>query len=274
MSHRSATQRMGTIGASCMLLSLPLLFTDSAPGDPTPQDVMVLIDQQRSVSTSSEFYSNFGETCFVTDSDSAPNMEPFAGEVSTVCFGGESLASQHSEMSVHGFSMIGRVTSTSYGDDFCGMAGWEELGAASSHFGVTFELTAAAEMTTRIYLDTQQGVFDARIVGPSETLFFTPGERRTDEFAPGTYQVLVDANVDTYNGCPNGVPQVIEAFDYAFRFQPCPEDLDSSGDIGVTDLMSVLGMWGECGGCDEDLDVDGSVNVLDLLLVLSSWGTC
>ena len=51
-----------------------------------------------------------------------------------------------------------------------------------------------------------------------------------------------------------------------------PADLDCSGDVGVKDLLILLGTWGPCDGCLADLDGDHSVGVKDLLSLLGSWG--
>ena len=54
----------------------------------------------------------------------------------------------------------------------------------------------------------------------------------------------------------------------------CPADLDGSGAVGFTDLLAILGAWGDCSGCPEDLDGDGFVAFGDILIVLSAWGSC
>ncbi len=51
-----------------------------------------------------------------------------------------------------------------------------------------------------------------------------------------------------------------------------PADLDCSGDVGVKDLLFLLGSWGPCDGCLADLDGDHFVGVKDLLSLLGSWG--
>ena len=51
-----------------------------------------------------------------------------------------------------------------------------------------------------------------------------------------------------------------------------PADLDCSGEVGVKDLLFLLGSWGPCDGCLADLDGDHSVGVKDLLSLLGSWG--
>ena len=56
---------------------------------------------------------------------------------------------------------------------------------------------------------------------------------------------------------------------------PCPEDLDESGDVGFGDVLEVLAAWGDCDkDCPEDLDGSGDVGFGDLLLVLAAWGPC
>ncbi len=58
----------------------------------------------------------------------------------------------------------------------------------------------------------------------------------------------------------------------------CLADLDCDGDVGVPDLLILLGSWGPCPAppapCDADLDCDGSVGVSDLLILLGEWGPC
>ena len=53
----------------------------------------------------------------------------------------------------------------------------------------------------------------------------------------------------------------------------CPGDLDGSGDVGFTDLVQLLALWGPC-TCAEDLDGSGDVGFTDLVQVLSAWGPC
>ncbi len=59
--------------------------------------------------------------------------------------------------------------------------------------------------------------------------------------------------------------------------EPCPWDLDDSGDVGVKDLLILLGAWGPCpkkGDCPADFDASGDVGVKDLLVLLGAWGPC
>ena len=54
----------------------------------------------------------------------------------------------------------------------------------------------------------------------------------------------------------------------------CHADLDLSGDVGVDDLLMLIGAWGTCDACQEDLDQDGTVGVDDLLALIGAWGDC
>ncbi|MEE9294282.1 MAG: hypothetical protein V3W34_04860 [Phycisphaerae bacterium] len=57
----------------------------------------------------------------------------------------------------------------------------------------------------------------------------------------------------------------------------CPWDIDGSGDVGVKDLLFLLGAWGACppkGDCPADFDASGDVGVKDLLTLLGAWGPC
>ena len=78
----------------------------------------------------------------------------------------------------------------------------------------------------------------------------------------------------------NGDPPVVDMGVYEFQpneTPPCPWDLDASGDVGVKDLLILLGAWGPCppkGDCPADFDDSGDVGVKDLLFLLGNWGAC
>ncbi len=57
----------------------------------------------------------------------------------------------------------------------------------------------------------------------------------------------------------------------------CPWDLDDNGNVGVKDLLFLLGAWGPCplkGDCPADFDDSDNVGVKDLLILLGAWGPC
>jgi hypothetical protein len=53
----------------------------------------------------------------------------------------------------------------------------------------------------------------------------------------------------------------------------CVGDINSDGTVDVSDLLAVIGAWGNTSG-PEDVDEDGVVAVGDLLLLIGSWGSC
>jgi len=58
--------------------------------------------------------------------------------------------------------------------------------------------------------------------------------------------------------------------------QTCVADLDNNGFRDVTDILILIGAWGQTdqGQCGIDLDGSGVVDVSDLLMVVGSWGPC
>ena len=54
---------------------------------------------------------------------------------------------------------------------------------------------------------------------------------------------------------------------------PCPGDIDQDGSVGVSDLLTVVAMWGESGGIG-DVDGNGTVGVGDVLAIVEVWGEC
>ena len=77
------------------------------------------------------------------------------------------------------------------------------------------------------------------------------------------------AGTDCDDDNQNGVPDICESsFD--------PEDVNEDGCVNVTDLLQLLGAWGDMQSgppwADEDINEDGVVNVTDLLQLLGAWG--
>jgi Domain of unknown function (DUF4394) len=81
-------------------------------------------------------------------------------------------------------------------------------------------------------------------------------------------------------GIPDGTFPTVEGGDLAIRpEQPnCPGDVDSDGDVDLTDLSTLLTNFGTPSGAmrdDGDLDGDGDVDLSDLSQLLSNFGaTC
>ena len=64
----------------------------------------------------------------------------------------------------------------------------------------------------------------------------------------------------------------------AFAAETCPADVDADGEVGVTDVLIVLGEWGFGSGTSDftgaDHLADGVVDIHDFLGVLAAWGPC
>ena len=85
---------------------------------------------------------------------------------------------------------------------------------------------------------------------------------------PGNELALVGAESGDGNDTNTGSAYVIE-------LTVCPADTNCSGQINVTDLLTLLGSWGPCPApCVADSNSDGNVNVTDLLALLGAWGPC
>ncbi len=83
----------------------------------------------------------------------------------------------------------------------------------------------------------------------------------------GGSTAIVGANWDDDNGNYSGSA-------YLFDASSCPWDLDGTGSVGASDLLSLLATWGPCKGCSADFDSDGTVGASDLLTLLANWGPC
>ena len=54
----------------------------------------------------------------------------------------------------------------------------------------------------------------------------------------------------------------------------CPWDIDCDNQVGVIELLDLLGQWGTDPGGPPDFDNNGDVGVTDLLKILAQWGFC
>ena len=55
----------------------------------------------------------------------------------------------------------------------------------------------------------------------------------------------------------------------------CPGDFDSTGDVGIDDLLTLLGEFGSCTeNCQGDMDGDSDVDIDDMLGLIGVWGPC
>lgn len=54
---------------------------------------------------------------------------------------------------------------------------------------------------------------------------------------------------------------------------PCPADLDLDGNVGASDLATMLAVWGSSAAY-ADVNDDGNVNAQDVAILLGAWGPC
>ncbi len=69
----------------------------------------------------------------------------------------------------------------------------------------------------------------------------------------------------------------IAGVDVSLQYVTKPADLNGDCDVNVSDLLILLGAWGQCAdpdACPADLNGDGTVDVSDLLMLLGNWGPC
>ncbi len=84
----------------------------------------------------------------------------------------------------------------------------------------------------------------------------------------GVSDLAVGARGDDDGGDARGAVWVL------FLNGICLWDLDASGSVGASDLLSLLADWGPCKGCPADFDGNGLVGASDLLALLANWGPC
>ncbi len=82
----------------------------------------------------------------------------------------------------------------------------------------------------------------------------------------------------THCPCPTWATRVDHVNFVAARDQLCPVlcpwDLNGNNDVGVGDLLILLGAWGPNPGHPADFDGNNEVGEPDLLVLLANWGPC
>lgn len=100
--------------------------------------------------------------------------------------------------------------------------------------------------------------------------------RLSDFIDPELDLHIAEANAISDSGVISGTAVDPIGNGYAVRLTPRPRaDFDCDGDIGGTDLGTLLGQWGNCSrnlSCTGDLNSDGIVNGFDLAMLLADWG--
>jgi hypothetical protein len=73
---------------------------------------------------------------------------------------------------------------------------------------------------------------------------------------------------------PWGAPNAAFRLSVTLAADPCPWDLDDTGDVDILDFFSVIAFWGMDPGGPPDFDGNGDVDVNDFFEVLAHWGPC
>ncbi len=78
------------------------------------------------------------------------------------------------------------------------------------------------------------------------------------------------------SGLPGGLAVIGRFTDSSFDVEyipDCPADLDGDGFVGLGDIASIIGAWGDDSPrALQDLDGDGQVGLGDLAVVINAWG--
>ncbi|MCH7603973.1 MAG: FG-GAP repeat protein [Planctomycetes bacterium] len=128
-------------------------------------------------------------------------------------------------------------------------------GAADDRFGYEVFLSGDVALIGAPYHD--DGAFNS---GAAYVFSGLVGSDCNDNGIPDADDISSGFSADA-NG--NSVPDECET---------ARGDFNLDGMVNVTDLLSLLGVWGPCPGCPQDTNVDSKVNVTDLLTVLGNWG--
>jgi hypothetical protein len=90
----------------------------------------------------------------------------------------------------------------------------------------------------------------------------------------GSYGISVA--IGTADRVVVGMPDVLEPFGgkVCVLDVTCRGDDDGDGDVGVTDLLTLLESWGDTRIQAVDVVQDFEVNYLDMILLLDQFGSC
>jgi hypothetical protein len=127
----------------------------------------------------------------------------------------------------------------------------------------------AMEPVVQVLANITSGIGEAEFDFPLEfSVDADPNFVAIADFDVNGFPDIVTANTDDGETTAGGSVTVL------LNDPPCPWDLDGDEDVGVKDLLSLLGSWGINPGHPADFDNSGDVGVKDLLILLDAWGPC
>ena len=152
---------------------------------------------------------------------------------------------------------------------------WNSWVSSAGSLSITFTPYYAASISVPDY-EVNQGwtIVGGEVTAASGwmTRFIRAGEEVTVSRTWSFDGSFSDAYFFEWGGCDdynsNGTCDLYENLARNFG------DFDASGDVGASDLATMLSAWGSSGGSDGviDLDNDGIVGASDLGILLSRWG--
>ena len=127
------------------------------------------------------------------------------------------------------------------------------------------------------FVDADNG--DLRLSSGSPSIDAGLNSAVPDEIAndiDGNPRFVDDPNTPDCPQAPGtcGEPPIVDMGAYEFHGLTCEWDLDGDGNVGITDLLLLLGDFGSCDGSPADFDGDGCVTIVDFLTLLHNFGPC
>lgn len=277
MKHHRQTHRQTCCLARASLCSVVFVGSLGCIASPLVAQSVVAVSQIRSVSADS--FVVMGPTSEqdiqqIDASGFAP-FEPLLNTSASLPNGTATFAvDQKSTIAAHGIIASGSALSNStivLNTGFCYSVGLTtmqvvfDLGQPTA-FRAIASLAAGTNAQTKLLLTGSGGaVINANILGTADEI------RTSGLLAAGRYTLVASSFASTSLSSIATQSDAAE-FTLFFSTSPSPYDLDLDGQVGASDLATLLGSWGPCENCPSDVDASGSVDAADLAALLGAWG--
>lgn len=181
---------------------------------------------------------------------------------------------QSSTIAAHGIIASGSALSNStivLSTGFCYSVGLTTMQVVfdldqPTAFRAIASLAAGSNAQTKLILTGSAGaVINANLIGTTDQM------RTSGLLAAGRYTLVASSFASTTLSSI-ATQSDAAAFTLFFSTSPSPYDLDLDGQVGASDLATLLGSWGPCANCPSDVDASGSVDAADLAALLGAWG--